>query len=436
MPRLFLFALALYLVLCLAVPGFQPNNLVGGDGPFYAQTARNLLTSGTYQYDPRDIWGLTVWRPPGYSLWIALWGAQLVLVRCAQLALHVLTAAGIWQLGRRLQLPEPASRLAGLAWLVYLPALQATQGYLSDGFAAAPVVGVALFTLRLKSEPSRWGTAALGLLLGYAALVRPQLLLLAVLPLGLLPRRRLALALVGTVLTLAPWLIYTTRLTGTPSLGLTGLVGWVSAVQYQGRYSYAWTKSDWRDLATEWDRGLRTQLARTDPPDPLRAEMAADREWGQEARRVLTSIPPQQFLAHVPRRIYWLWSNADFGVWTPWRPWWVALRLQWVLYTLLALIGAWPLRRLWMLWLPGVALTLGHLWMPVEPRYSVPLRSLLCLLVGVGALTIGQWLARTLPAIGRRPWAKTLGLVPEEADHACAGGACRTSKGSLERAWL
>lgn len=376
----------------------RTSGLLGGDARYYHGTALELLRHGHYAQDGVGIWsGATIWRPPGYSLWLAaiyaIAGPQLLAVRLAQVVIHGCTAGLLAVAARQVTGNRVAAVFAGVAYLGYLPAILTTQQHASE--AVSVFLAVALFcaSFQTRKTPGVGTGVSAGVLAGIGALTRPQSALLLLLPIGLLActaikSRESRLALIGCALafalTIAPWLTYTAQLAGRPSLGLSGCAEWISAEHYTGRFSYRWAAEDWSDLKHEWTERIKRGRALADPRSPIppsvQAELYADRTWNAEARAIMRSTSPLKIVRDFPHRILALWGPAIPGI---------IGKAQWGIYALLAALGAYRLRKSWRaqwpIWLPSVLLCLAHVLLVVEPRYTFPLRPLLLIYAGVGA---------------------------------------------------
>ena len=204
-------------VLTLA-PGVDP---FAGDPFFYHATGNALATSGEYvQPLPllfKHVRIPTAEHPPLFPLLIAglaeLGGTsdktqRLILGCAAAMALAVVIAL----LGRRVGNPRVGLIAAGLT--VLSPLFLTLQGLEeSEPIFGVAVAGALLLAYRVRERPTLLRAVALGIVLGLAALVRSEgLLLLLVIPLLAvrpLPARRLQIAvvtIVAGVLVVSPWI--------------------------------------------------------------------------------------------------------------------------------------------------------------------------------------------------------------------------------------
>jgi hypothetical protein len=163
----------------------------------YISLAQNLLTGrGLQFYDQRFHDVVWAFRTPGYPAWIALWGAQLRLVRIAQAVLDTTTVLAAYLLAKAL-LNRGASNVGPLAAAVLVavnPLLIAFSGlFLSETLFTAMLawgmVGLVIGGNGARLDPGKpfrrgKGLAlwlAGGLLLALSSLVRPSALPLPVL---------------------------------------------------------------------------------------------------------------------------------------------------------------------------------------------------------------------------------------------------------------
>ena len=234
--------IALLLVLSGAGLGLRLEAARGSDGPGspdaleYDALARKLMSGTPLVLDHSVVFRVSppvptyANRTPGYPALLAVvyatvggdperqWRAAVYL----QCLIDVLTGLLLFAALRCL-LPNWAALLGAAAWLAYLPAARSAPAFLPESLAAFLLCSLLYLTLASR-HPAMW--AAGGALSGWAALVRPELVVLPVvmgasamaMPEMELRRRagRAGLAVVFFALVLAPWTVRNYRVLGSP----------------------------------------------------------------------------------------------------------------------------------------------------------------------------------------------------------------------------
>ena len=197
---------------------------VSGDTLIYGNLAKNLLQHGQFAItDGSGVLHSTLIRLPGYPLFLALcfwlFGVDnYTAVACAQIALELAACLLQADLVRRIASPQAA------LWTLWLSALCP----FTASYAVAPLtetltlfaIALALWALaRFHTEPS-WSNALwFAFAVSYAALLRPDGALIGValgpaMAMGLdraaIPRA-IRMAVVGVLLALAPFAVWTAR---------------------------------------------------------------------------------------------------------------------------------------------------------------------------------------------------------------------------------
>lgn len=164
------------------------------------------------------------WVPPGYPLFLALFGVDLLLVRIGQLVLGVVSVGLTYLLGK-MWFDERVGLLAGGLVALYPPLIIYTVFYLSENlYLFLLLLFWLLFTRSLQTPTTKWVIGA-GVTFGLTLLTREALLFWVL----LLPfigwwwgwgwgqiGRYLLLFVVATFLTMAPWLWRNQQQFGTP----------------------------------------------------------------------------------------------------------------------------------------------------------------------------------------------------------------------------
>jgi 4-amino-4-deoxy-L-arabinose transferase-like glycosyltransferase len=408
-----------------------------GDTGSYVVAAKAILHGGyTTPLGRGDVTGLTVpasavgsperqtYRTPGYPLLLAATGGggpgtPTDAIIAAQALLAGLTTFVLVFAFRRLWGARLALFAGALSALDPFPKHYVTR-IESEVLAGFLVAVTAYAFVRAWQERSVEWWAATGVAAAALTLTRPLFALaIPLLALVALPRARLLVAvLVGSALLLAPWLGWTTAVTGRPALSSFG-EGWNlliaahgeglhhTAVQVERSASYR------RDFSSVHRFAPTAQELRTNPDAHPRYLVKADSEQRRLAKNLYVhrfEHQPWQVAWEVVYRSYFLWeAHEDWG-----QPGWLLpfLRaLDWITLVLAA-AGGWLALRA-----GGAARALAALLLVftlangihhVEARYAMPVRGLY---LAFAALALLQLWARYSPRTGRNTPARTIGGV-------------------------
>lgn len=382
------------------------------DGRQYHVMAVNLMQSGTLSLSENAPIEPTIFRTPGYSLFLAgvywLTGRSPAAARTAQFLMHGLSSYLVYLLARR-AFAEGTARLAGLLHATYLPLVFLATYLLNE---ALTVFLVLLLVLVLPPEkrgaPLRVFVA--GLLGGIATLVRPTLSLLPCLLMGLFflragrAHRRRALAatlllVLGWGLPILPWGLRNLSLTGrfVPLASTGGHSFYWSVQQYAGAVSYRLTLPEFERIVIEDNR--RIALADAEirqgseslaphgvrPPHGIRRELLLNRQYAEEALADAKRLSPGHVAVSAAERLAYLWSTSDMapfpGLFHR------VVQIQWAVLAVALATGI-CLSRPGLahapLWLLPLYLSLIHLVFHSEPRYSIPGRPFLMVYSAAG----------------------------------------------------
>lgn len=416
--------IALLLLLCVAVesilllsqPVYRSPEVLGGDGPQYQQLALNLLDHASYSLEPTPPYAPTVYRAPGYPIFIALvyavGGRHPLSVRISQCVLFGLTAWLLYLLALHYASPRTAT-LAALLYATCLPFLFEAGSQLTETTATfLAVLSILLLVRSLRDGRGRTATAFwTGVAIALATFMRPSMMLLvgiAVLALAFQtsPQAswrergwRCASLLAGFCLCVLPWTLRNKGVSGQfiPVAVGSGASLFLSAQQYANEISYRITPDEWHISIVETARRNQEFAAAIKQgkfPLPAHASPVAwrdvlvDRSFAVDGRAKLRGLRPGQILRSVPQRLFYLWSPAG-STSTPGLMYYV-IRLQYALLVLLIGWGCWlnrqQLRQQWPLWIFPCYFTLVHLIFHEEPRYTFPARPFLLIYAGL-ALT-------------------------------------------------
>jgi 4-amino-4-deoxy-L-arabinose transferase-like glycosyltransferase len=387
--------------------------LVVHDYQVYEQLGLNLLERATHSPEAGPPYGRSYFRTPGYPAYIALvyalGGRSLILLRASQFLLLALTALGLWRLARRFA-DDRVAAIAAILCVTYPPFAFLATLYATEVLATLATVLLLLALVRVTDrDGSMLRPALLGCGLGGLVLIRPGFVLLPLACAALLaarlpaaPRRSRLLApaalLAGAGLVVGPWIVRNSLLVGR-LVGPSSGGGWsllVSAQQYSGAVSNQLLYPEWVVVIAEhnrrWAEAERRVLGEPRPLEPdyarlARIEAELDEAHSRAARAEFGRLPPARLVAQLPKRVFWLWSTADFSPW-PTRPINWPLKLWHVLTFGLAVLGVWSQRATlssqWALWLVPVYLTALHLVYHVEARYTIPARPFLLVYCAMG----------------------------------------------------
>lgn len=208
-------AMLLGFLLRLAYVLATQDHALTGDEPEYHTTGRFLAEGrGFWATTPSGVPHESLWKAPGYSLWVGIWygilGVHPDRVLAVQTLIGPITIALTWVLGRRLFNPR-VGMLAAAIVAVYPFAWQFEARLYSESIATPLILVLLIVVLGRQPTPKR--AALAGALLGVNLLVRPSsILLLAGIALAWWVaagvRRGTAMVAITTavmVLVVAPW---------------------------------------------------------------------------------------------------------------------------------------------------------------------------------------------------------------------------------------
>ena len=216
----FALVVALLAVLIRLAPGPAGERRLFSDERDYDRLARTLSATGRYDDAGRP----TAYRSVGYPAFVAaiyrVAGPESEAVRVVQALLDGATAFLLFLLVRPAGIG--AARGAALLWTMFPPAILYSRFLRPETITAFLLTAIALALAR-ESSLSRVARFGVGLLLGVAALVRTEfLLVLPMIPFVLerAPARapRAALLLAGACLVVVPWVVRNHFAVGAPTL--------------------------------------------------------------------------------------------------------------------------------------------------------------------------------------------------------------------------
>jgi len=395
--------------------GFWPENYdrfpVDVDG--YWHIAGNIWAGNGYAVGPEPT--PTAYRPPTYPLFLAgvrgLTGDRPVLALASQAALDAVTLIAIYFLAMVITGARPVAYLASFLWAVYLPEAASITRFWSEPLCALILTSALLVFMLARKQDKLWQYGVSGLMLGAAALTRPEFFLLplmfAVLVLvkrgeGIGGRAlRASLVLFGCVALLAPWilrnaLVFDDFIPATTVGGFVFFVGNATLDEdnylYHRGTAYGLIKLEGRAPQPLW---INAQVSAQMP----RSEMGLDRLYAKAAWRLIRDYPGR-FIKLSCIRAVRLWLSVGFGRYPHWKSLFVAGINSGLL--LLGFIGWLTARhrsegKLTPLVVVLVYGTLVH--MPIEAlvRHVFPMIPTLVVLSALGVVAIHQ--SRAWPSV-------------------------------------
>ena len=348
-------------------------------------------------------------KPPTYHLFVGvlyfLFGHNPILILFVQTLLYGITCIILYFVARK-YFDEPSSLLASLLLAIYFPLANYASGVLPEILAVFLSVVAILFWIRYSQSNQRLDLFLCGLVLGAIILCKPALFFLPLVFIGQFVLRgarfrRIVLTsgilLLGVAMPLSLWVERNFMTFGEFILLSKGNMGSVvlrSVIDEDYKYGlwndvHEWNHPNSQDprLAVKREIERRVELASAKNPSK-----STDRLYLEETWRLIQA-DPVSYLSGAFVRIFRLWISHptassigtkylvaafDIGVLILAVTGGVANRTRW--------------RELSVFWLPIVYITLIHLPMHVEPRYSAPMKPFLLIFSALGVRVIFSWL--------------------------------------------
>lgn len=349
------------------------------DFHWYYERALSILAGDGYSMDGQP----TAYWPPGTSFALAAWmkvvGASISAARWLGLLASCLLLPAVWLLATRLGLGLAGSGFA-VIWVALDPRLVIYGSLISSEslYSLLLVLGALL----VAASPRNWlGT---GILLGFAALLRPQALLL--IP-GFTAGRRHWLmwslvALVGAGAVLAPWTIRSFKVFGKPIAVSTNggdnlLIG-ATGAGYADPDGIGTARPAWWS-ETRRDSAARAEAWGTIGSNPIGWILKAPKKlqltfltfsdapyWGMQSSTEQPTNPWKGGRLHLHRAMMSLCSVTGVGL------------------LVLAGLGVWRTRKspLWLAMMPVLTTGLVVMMFFGNPRFAIPCLPFLALLAG------------------------------------------------------
>jgi len=391
------------------------------DEQHFTQLARNLVAGNGFSWSEGQPTSI---RPPLYPAMVAsVWSIAGVdgfqIIRLLQMALALLTAALVYQIGARVYNSKVGRYAAAVFWL-YPSLLFFNFLILTETLFTFLLIAHVLLGIALLQRPRMTTAAFCGLTLGLAALTRsvvfPALLVLCPLLFVALeaPVRRKA-ALVGLIVAgylavVAPWAVRNTRLQHT--LTIIDTMGGRNL--RMGNYTYTPTDRMWNAVALTGPESWSADLPRTSGLSSM-TEGEIDR-WAQGKAVTYILQHPWITIRRSVTKFADFWglerefiAGVQQGLYAP--PAWVAglgaalITLAYVLVVVSGAAGIWlapprDLRPHLVMLLPILLITGLHTITFGHSRYHLPLMPLFCV---YGAALVVERPSRAFRAIDVKP---------------------------------
>jgi 4-amino-4-deoxy-L-arabinose transferase-like glycosyltransferase len=363
----------------------------------YVQLAASLAAGHGFAWASGEPTSL---RPPLYPAFVAgIWtvsgGTSLQAVRLAQIALSLLTAVLVYEIGRRAFNPRVGLIAGAITWLypkfIFLDFL-----ILGETLFTLWLVAFVLLAVMLVQRPGAALALACGFALGLGTLTRSVLwpmpvlfcpLLLLVIP-GSWARRLLmsALVLAGFAIVVTPWAVRNTRLQG-----VVTIVDTMGGLNLRmGNYEHTPEDRMWDAVSVSGDRSWVHALTEEQAAGlaPMEVTEGFKDKWAQQKALEYMRAHPGTTLRRAAIKFADFWglersfiAGVQQGLYSP--PTWftaIATVLMLVSYTgvaIFAAAGAWltpPAWRLHLLLLLPILLVTGiHSVVFGHSRYHLPL---------------------------------------------------------------
>jgi 4-amino-4-deoxy-L-arabinose transferase-like glycosyltransferase len=385
--------------LLLLWSGFSNASAMGGEE--YEVLARNLLAGHGFSGAEHPPFEPEIMRTPGYPVFLAsiylLAGHSYTAVRAVQVALLAGTSWLLFLMTTRLT-NRKVALVAGLICASYQPFGIFALFHTSESLCMFLVVLSFYLIARITEQPRALAESlAAGATLGCAALVRPSVALLLLIPVVALllhrgfdsryKRKCYATLVGGYSIFVAPFVVRTLCISHSPvflsSEAPQSL--WTSAQQYSGAISYKLTVSEFQFFTMEYNRrraDARTlaQLQRkASVPLTVQTEILMENSFSADAKKTFATIPILRLIKNVPLRVYYLWGVGDISGSTG-----IYHKALQALHVFLALsvvggviLSITSLKSHWLVWSLPAYLTGVHFVFHVDPRYSMPGRPFL-----------------------------------------------------------
>lgn len=403
----------LEMVFVLGVMRVGSAPIMGGDAWDYHNLALNLLREHTYSREAKPPFEPTMYRSPGYPLFLAIVyavaGQSPIVVRIAQFALLAVTSFLVYVLGSKLA-SDRAAAIAAMLCAAYPPFIISACLHYSETLASFVTVltFLLLYNVLTEAKPVPWTTAAAGFALGFSVLVRSFMVLMIVVIVVIVfyHARRNAwtwqrasqtscIIFASAALVAGPWMIRNVCIADTfVPLGVTGGTNlWQGAEQIRGTIGYRMSSADWRMvLKMARDRYAEARsFAQAHPSRNVPLSIQTEVQWDNlmlvSAESEFRKVSIACWIADFPVRFYYLWSAADLP---PESSDWLKYFLgsTQVLLGTLVVAGLVMSRKFlleqWPLWI--LAAYLSTIFLPalaIEARYSLSARPLLLIYAGV-----------------------------------------------------
>jgi len=415
----------------LAIVSRHPERLIHRDTGSYLRPARNLLAGHGFSQQETPPFTPDLRRTPGYPLFIALiysvFGERPLFVAGGQVLVSTVTAGLAYLLGTQL-LSEREASLGGLLLALSPGAIVYSVYLLTETLFTLLLVGMSYALAIYRTEGQKRWLVSGGLLAGMAMLCRPIALfypLVVALLIGFdrrggwLERMSSASLFLGiTAVVVAPWLIRSYQVIGLPALSTISSRNLLL-------YNAVSLEADLRGVGQAQVRAeiveRLEQLVRQGSVDDEALQVRLYSEW---SRRIILAHPWRYGWVHLKNDLNSLLPNVteflellgvtqgrkgtlsvlnQHGLWAAvrhyfgghaWLLWLVSPLVGLLMLTYLGMLAGLAIlarRRAWfslaLLLLP-IAYFLLIPGAPSHPRFRVPVMPDVCLLAGMGLVTL------------------------------------------------
>jgi hypothetical protein len=385
----------------------------------------NIAQGNGFTASPKAPWVPGIFRSPGYPLYLAviysLAGHSVYAALYGQAVLDASTAVLAAVLGSYFLAPRVAA-LGGLLYAIY-PYAAYYCGCLGQDVLLTFAFVLSMVTMtraaRASWKPHLW--IVVGLLLGFAGLIKPFMLLAAAISAVLIwqayargRERFVAMSALsaGLALMIVPWIVRNYKVFDRfvpVAVGGSGICLVMSLDELRGGAQFMMDKNINSAGIQDAYKTMRDSAADGGPPSPLDDQRAAVYlaqlrdgqdliEWeAGQVRKFAQEVKPvlPQFGLLLLRRMPRLWLSGN-AIGHSRMVALVSSSLSW-LVLVPGLAGMWMLRRSWKLLLPLylVVLIVTAIYTPYAPetRYTLPARPIMLLFVAVSLATLWQGLS-------------------------------------------
>lgn len=394
--------------LLLVILKQSSKGILGGDGPYYHESAINLIEYGKYGFffEGSQKVESMIGRAPGYTFFVALvyslFGNSILMLRIMQFFLVWMTAYGLYKLAKY-YVEENTARLSGFLCATYIPIVFLALWHLTEVVTTTLLVWL-IYTIKSWSEKQNPVNAVFsGLFFGLLVLIRPNwalivfpLTIVVLIPILKTNRKNIyqfILFGVFSSLIVGSWVYRNYTISGIPTIGLTaGQSLYASALQYSGKAGNNFSMEDWNFWSERGkelsDKAKNMVDSNSQIPQHIQLEILSEKVYQDEAKQEWKELTFSQIITALPKRMYNFW---DLFLMTPEvgrLSVTVFSKVYFLLLAALTIVGFYLRRKFllkdFLLVLPAVYISLIHCIFHVEARYGLPARVFLLIYSSVG----------------------------------------------------